>query len=510
MKDLRKFSREIARFAEAAGLCVYPESLTVEKDAIFAIARKGIEKHLLVLSPDDRTTSAFSGAGDNVDLEGAKAVIKVCPLGHDNAAAVRKHLPFTAPTVLGVKKTIGTGDRLGVATPGHVLAVKQGNMRPVLAMQSIREMARTERTPQEVMDAACWGVLQSGYQAGYGADADHLKNTDDIDRCFKAGYTLYTVDPGEFVDGSAEDASPAKLREKFDALPWGELESGPDECISNYAEKSTPLKSPAGEFKLEMSGEDLLRSAVKYGRAVAHVVTMYRYLQGLFAGQAFDYEISVDETARPTSIAEHYYIASELKRLGARWHSLAPRFVGEFEKGVDYIGDLDLFRSEFAQHVAIARYFGPYKISLHSGSDKFKIYPAVAELAEDLVYLKTAGTSYLEALRTLAEVDPQLFGEILTFAKDRYPEDKATYHVSADLRKTIDLAAVDNKDLPGALDQFDTRQVCHVTFGSVLTAKDPGSRFLFKDRMLKSLKENEQAYYRHLEKHLGRHVKPFS
>ena len=134
----------------------------------------------------------------------------------------------------------------------------------------------------------------------------------------------------------------------------------------------------------------------------------------------FELEASVDETEQPTSLLEHYYIASELKRLGVYWVSLAPRYVGRFEKGVDYIGDLALFEAEFSGHAAIARHFGGYKLSLHSGSDKFSIYPIANRLAEGRVHLKTAGTSYLEALRTVADVDPGFFRNIYQFARDRY------------------------------------------------------------------------------------------
>ncbi len=146
----------------------------------------------------------------------------------------------------------------------------------------------------------------------------------------------------------------------------------------------------------------LLKAAVKYGRAIAFVAGMYRHLQKAAGKQPFELEVSVDETEQPTSHAEHVYIASELTRLGVQWVSLAPRYVGRFEKGVDYIGDLPAFEADFAGHAAIARHFGPYKLSLHSGSDKFSIYPIAARLSRGLVHLKTAGTSYLEALRTIA------------------------------------------------------------------------------------------------------------
>ena len=130
-------------------------------------------------------------------------------------------------------------------------------------------------------------------------------------------------------------------------------------------------------------------------------------------GQLIDMELSVDETDTPTSPEEHYFIANELRRLGVRLVSLAPRYVGRFEKGVDYIGDLDRFAATFTQHAAIARTLGPYKLGLHSGSDKFAIYPIVADIANGLFHLKTAGTSYLEALRTVARFEPALFREIL-------------------------------------------------------------------------------------------------
>ena len=148
--------------------------------------------------------------------------------------------------------------------------------------------------------------------------------------------------------------------------------------------------------------------------------------------------------------------------------SLAPRYVGSFEKGVDYIGDLDEFEASLAQHAAIARHMGPYKLSIHSGSDKFSVYPAYMRQTGGVVHLKTAGTSYLEALRAIAGVDPALFRAILTLAIDRYPTDRATYHVSASLDNVETPGAVADADLSQYLDQFDAREVLHVTFGSAL------------------------------------------
>src|SRR4030065_57925 len=151
---------------------------------------------------------------------------------------------------------------------------------------------------------------------------------------------------------------------------------------------------------------------------------MYRHLTLAAGAQPYELEISVDETEQPTSPTEHFYIASELKRLGVQWISLAPRYIGRFEKGVDYIGDPLAFEADLGLHAAIARRLGPYKLSLHSGSDKFSIYPIFMEKTQGLAHLKTAGTSYLEALRTIAALDKDLIREIYTFARERFEADK--------------------------------------------------------------------------------------
>jgi hypothetical protein len=226
---------------------------------------------------------------------------------------------------------------------------------------------------------------------------------------------------------------------------------------------------------------------------------MYRHLAGLTDN--FELEMSVDETETPTAIEEHYFFANELKRLDVDWVSLAPRYIGSFEKGVDYIGDLAEFEASLARHAAIARVLGPYKLSIHSGSDKFTIYPIIVRLTRGVVHLKTAGTSYLEALRTVAQVDTVLFRKILAFARGRYETDRATYHVSAQLAKVPEPEVLGDGELAGLLDQFDARQVLHVTFGSVLDQ--------FGDQIKPILQDNEKTHYEMLGKHFRRHLEPF-
>src|SRR4030066_28833 len=234
---------------------------------------------------------------------------------------------------------------------------------------------------------------------------------------------------------------------------------------------------------------------------------MYEHLQQVANNRAFEVEISMDETELPTSPAEHIYITCELQRLGVTWISFAPRFVGRFEKGVDYLGDLGAFEADLAIHAAIARQLGLYKLSLHSGSDKFSIYPIFMEKTQGLAHLKTAGTSYLEALRTIATLDKEFIREIYTFARKHFEADKHSYLLSAELIKALMPDKV--TDWLELIDQFDAREILHVTYGSVLTERTKSGEWLFYDRLMSILQTSRELYFRNLENHFQRHLRPF-
>src|SRR5687767_3146797 len=122
----------------------------------------------------------------------------------------------TTPTTLGLAPSFGFGDRLGLATPGHVEAVRRAgtSILPIFAQQSIREMTRTNRSPQEVMHDAQSGASSAGYNGPRGADADHLKTPQDVDRTAEAGFVFFTIDPSGFVDERADDYAPDDLRSR--------------------------------------------------------------------------------------------------------------------------------------------------------------------------------------------------------------------------------------------------------------------------------------------------------
>jgi len=487
---------------------IYPKSVNQLRDEVLFLGREGLEKFLYVLSPAGRSERADRFQGEPVGAISLveSAVLKRCPMNHPNADTLRQLLEFTRPVLIGLHDSIGLGDRLGVANAGHLRAVAGTDMRPVLAQQSIRELERTERQAEEVMDAATWAVFQEGYKDGFGADADHLKTTDDINRMVKAGYLMFTVDPGDYVVNEADALPEDELARRARDLQWDVLEDSYESFLERYVNVQFDI---APDFFLRAAREEVLRALVKYGDVIAHTVRMVRYLTSRYPDHPYELELSVDETESVTSSFEHFMVVSELERLGIQLISLAPRFVGAMEKGIDYKGDLNYFKAEYLKHLQIAEKLGPYKLSFHSGSDKFSLYRTVGSLGRGHVHVKTAGTSYLEALRTLTTTDPGLFREILDFARKHYETEKATYHVSAELERVPPAGDLNDDQLPGLLDQDDARQVLHVTFGKVLTIKDSAGKTLFKDRIMASLREHEQVYNDCLRSHFRRHIEPF-
>jgi tagaturonate epimerase len=490
-----------SKILASMGFDVIPASVANAAGAQYALARTPGGVRLLVAGA---TGAAFEGERTGQ----ADQSLLVGPLSHRNAAALGAEFAWLRPSLVGLSTSAGFGDRLGRATPGHVQALRGASapIAPVFAQQSIREMVRTGRSASDVLDDAMWGVFAAGWRGGYGSDADHLKNTEDVDACLAAGFTGFTFDPGEHVWSAADVASSSDVQAAVRQLPWEVLEDSETSLAARYAGRTFDLDGAVITF----DADSLLRAAAKYGRAVAHVTRLYRHLAGAAGEGGFEMEVSVDETDTHTSHAEHYYVASELRRLGVKWIGLAPRYVGRFEKGVDYIGDLVAFERDLAVHALIARALGPYKLSLHSGSDKFAIYPLVASHTRGLVHLKTAGTSYLEALRALSTLDPGLFRDIYAFSRGRYDTDKASYHVSAELGRAPEPGALADADLPSLLDGFDAREILHVTFGSVLTDRLTDGRLRFYDAFMGTLDANPDVYRDCLARHFGRHLAPFA
>ena len=409
---------------------------------------------------------------------------------------------------LGLAPSFGFGDRIGLATPGHVRAMRKagGGIEPIYPQQSIREMARTGRTAEGVMADALAGARAAGWDGRIGADADHLKTPEDVDVTAAAGFTFFTIDPSDHVDEKSDGYPPAELKAAFDRV------SDDIEWTGHYLGETVEL--PNGTT-IEFDEEACTRCAVKYGTALNEALTLADYIAAVNdeLGRDYEIELSVDETDQPTTLAEHYIVADQCLSRGMKLVSLAPRFIGELEKGVDYKGDVDALENSLADHAAIAEELGPYKLSLHSGSDKLSMYPALSRATGGKFHVKTAGTSYLEALRVVARHDGPLFRRIITFAREHYEVDRATYHVSATLdsappeEQVADIVELERHylerwaDVPaGRGFTAPGRQILHCTFGSTLTDPDLGPAV----RLV--LETHPETYADVLEEHFVRHL----
>jgi len=134
----------------------------------------------------------------------------------------------------------------------------------------------------------------------------------------------------------------------------------------------------------------------------------------------------------------------------------------------------------------------------------------VANHTRGLVHLKTAGTSYLEALRAAARISPEFFRSVYVFARERYDQDRASYHVSAAVTAAPDPDDLADAALPALLEDFHARQILHVTFGSVLTASRGDGRRVFADDLRAMLQRQPEVYEECLERHFVRHLRPFA
>ena len=228
-------------------------------------------------------------------------------------------------------------------------------------------------------------------------------------------------------------------------------------------------------------------------------------ISGISKAGPVNFEISIDETMSPTTPEQHYFVANELVRRGVRFATIAPRFCGEFQKGVDYIGDLKKFEHELYAHAAIARHFG-YKLSIHSGSDKFSVFPIIGRLTQGNFHVKTAGTSWLEAMRVVAMTDAALYREIHAFALTAFSQATKYYRVTTDLAKIPSLDTLSDAELPELFEQNDARQLIHITYGLILSASnaDGGSRF--KQRLFSLWRAQAELYTKRLELHIGKHL----
>jgi tagaturonate epimerase len=307
------------------------------------------------------------------------------------------------------KYSFGLGDRFGRQGSAQLKAVigaseKGIEITPVWN-KSNREHNTIGTHPGDVRFEADSAIRKVGFDKPYFVDADHI-NLESVDRFIESS-DFFTIDVASFIGKKANE------NEISDFL--------------NRAKKySGKLKIPGSKLFLEISEIQLKRIAEKYLFSSIKAWDIYRKIEKAKGNGNFITEISMDEVAQPQSPAELFFILMMLSSENIPVQTIAPKFSGRFNKGIDYIGDPLLFAKEFESDLLVIDFaikeFGlpeNLKMSIHSGSDKFSIYPHIGSAIKKHnkgIHIKTAGTTWLEEVIGLGISG----GEALGFVKDIY------------------------------------------------------------------------------------------
>jgi tagaturonate epimerase len=314
------------------------------------------------------------------------------------------------PLTLG-KYSVGTGDRFAHQAKAQLQACINALEKGVEVIpvwnKSNREHAIIGSEPSSVRQAADAAVTALGWNHPYFCDADHI--TSQTVARFLSACDFYTIDVADFIGQLAEP-------DEIDAF------------VNRHPELLNPIALEGIQESLHVTPELLRQTAEKYLAAVKRAGEVYRLIVNSRGQGNFVPEVSMDETDTAQTPLELLIILAAIADEQIPLQTIAPKFSGRFNKGVDYVGDVAQFEREFALDVAAISYsiahFGlpdNLKLSVHSGSDKFSIYAAIHRTMKRFdagVHLKTAGTTWLEELIGLAEAG----GDGLALAKDIYAE----------------------------------------------------------------------------------------
>ena len=461
---------------------------------MFLLGKDNSKKYLFIIG-SIRVLDEFSGEIiHEIYVNDNKYYIKRAILSYNNLIKLKSLFTDLWPAPCNKSKSFGAGDRLGLVTASHIKAFKDRDIFPILAQQSVREISRTQRKWNDVINNALWGYFETGLTFSFGADADHVKKTSDLKEAVNAGFTMFTVDPSDYIE-EVSTMERSEITRKYNSIAG----------ISNLEKKYLGRSLILGDKEYLIEQNILITIVVKFKRALERVLNLYSFLKE-YKREDFDFEVSMDEIEEPITPLEHYFISEELLSSGVDFQNLALRFIGRWEKAIDYIGDIELFEEQLKEHVQVLKTFGGYRLSLHSGSEKFSTYKPFSEITEGNFHIKTAGTSWLEALRALAVNSPLLFRDIFSFALKGFKKERKSYHLTTDAEKIPDTSNTADEKLVGYLDMAESRQVLHVAFGSILTSKDKEKRYLFREKIYEELIKNEDIHYKYVTANINKHL----
>ena len=294
------------------------------------------------------------------------------------------------------KYSIGVGDRFAHQAVAQLAACQAALQQGVEVIpvwnKSNREHTIIGSEPATTRMAADAAVTKLGWSLPYHLDADHIR-LETVDR-FLTSCDFFTIDVADSIGQQAEPSAIAAFVEKCAAF-------------------TGRLTIPGIEIPITLKRSDVEAVATKYLKAVQDAGVIYRKIAAAKGAGNFITEVSMDETDAPQTPPELLLILAALAFEGVPVQTIAPKFTGRFNKGVDYVGDLVQFEKEFREDLAViafaVRKFGlpnNLKLSVHSGSDKFSLYAPMRRAIREFdagLHLKTAGTTWLEEVIGLAE-----------------------------------------------------------------------------------------------------------
>jgi len=406
------------------------------------------------------------------------------------------------------KYSLGTGDRFGkqgIAQLQAVIAAKKlGVDISIIWNKSYREHTIIHTDPASVRTEADSAVQETGWTGEYYVDADHI-NIESVDLFIETS-DFFTLDVADYT---GIPASPADI----------------DKFIAKYLPLCGVLTIPGIELPLEITEKKIRHAAERYLLAVQKAGEIYRKIEAAKGIDNFITEVSMDETDIPQTPEELLFILAAISDEGIPAQTIAPKFTGRFNKGVDYIGDLEKFEEDFNADLCVIAFAVDHfdlpdnlKLSIHSGSDKFSIYPIMGEAIRKYdagLHVKTAGTTWLEEIIGLAESGSEgisLAKEIYRKSLNRYEELTGPYASVIDIDKNslpapekFDLWTGEmiteavRHDLNNPAYNLHIRQLLHVGYK---VAAEMGTRYL------DALKKHQEVVGKNVTENLWeRHIK---
>lgn len=411
--------------------------------------------------------------------------------------------PVRAPQPLGLRRSFGFGDHIGLATPGHVAAARRFAIAPVFAQLTPREITRAGGQPASWLENTAGAVASAGFTRDWGADANGVKTEADVEHLAAAGVSWFTLDPSAFVENRADTLSSDALAEELAILgKEGILPAG---WIAGQVGRRF---DPAPDIPLAPGLDELGRAAVKFARALHHAQRLARHVSTFSRHTPHDLELALVECAAPATPVEHLFVALEARRRGLPLTALALRWDAGLEPAAEFLGDAAAFEHSMRVHAAIARRFGPWKISVHHGGDKLAVLPALARACGEHLHVKTSATTFLAALRLVARAAPDLFREIAGFARTRFDAERSP-HVISTTRADVDrlfrgpaLAALENS----FLDTRAGRQLLDTAAGAILHAGLTSRGRPFRDAIVEVLQVRRDEHLALLDAVFTQHL----